>query len=43
MSPAGGGMTGGAAGGGWQNYHIIVQHIHIQNLYLNNFIEIYSL
>jgi hypothetical protein len=36
-------MKGAAAGGGWQNYHIVVQHIHIQNLYLNNFIEMYSL
>jgi hypothetical protein len=30
------GAPGSAASGGWENYHMAGEHIHIANLFLNN-------
>jgi hypothetical protein len=31
-------MTGSAGSGGWENYHIMGEHMHIENLCFNKFI-----
>jgi hypothetical protein len=39
MVPAWGRTAGSAAGGGWENYHMAGEHMHIANLFLSNIIK----
>jgi hypothetical protein len=34
-------MTDSAACGGWQNYHMMGEYMHIADLFLNNFIKMF--
>jgi hypothetical protein len=31
-------MTGNAGSGGWENYHMMGEHMHIADLFMNKFI-----